>query len=351
MRKQSFSFAAALLAALLMLTALPALAQNTTFGLSADDFALWTSANAASAAETQMAFDFTLAFSASDAGVSSSANLNGTGALDTEAQAFQLAVTGTANADSVETPLNIEIRVVDGNFYLNATDPGTGQSTGWIGDSIASLSSMAGAASGLQVGGLPVDPNALNGTSSADMAALTAAFANIDASEFIAIARAADEKIGSVDVAHFVMDLSLDNLFQSSGMTQIMQAAMQSASASGSTGGMSAAQMTAMLPMLSTMMQDSTVTLEQYVALNSSLVERAVLTLNLNINAAALGQTSGGNGTVSLVFDVNLSNYGEPPNIQVPEGAQMGALASLGSSMGTNLVSPGPGQEIPKYSP
>src|SRR5690606_14024173 len=116
---------------LMMLVAVPfASAQDETFGLSAEDFALFTSQDFMSF--DSLSFDFSLNFAASGMpDDNATVSLTGSGLFgqdDAGMPAGSFNVSGAANASGDETPVDLQLVIVDGFIYFNM-----GDGSGWLG--------------------------------------------------------------------------------------------------------------------------------------------------------------------------------------------------------------------------
>jgi hypothetical protein len=312
-----------LIFAVLMMLAIiaPTFAQEETFGLSSDDYALFTSANGQSMTFNSIGFDFILDLNVAGVPESEVAiKLNGTGAVDTSAEAAQFTITGNANTGSGDTPVNIEIRIVDGNIYFDL-----GDGNGWMGmpldQAMESFTSGLGSA-------LPVDPAALaSGDLSSNPEAMQAmsgvmqALSTVNPADYIAISRGDDETVMDMNAAHFTVDLDVAKFLSSDAFTQLLTAGGQMAGSTDSTNGMDMSQMA---PMIGMMFQDTTLTFDQYVGSEDSMTHRGVLNFALNINPAMMGGSADSKPiNIGLTLDVNNISYDQPVSVEVPADAQM----------------------------
>ena len=293
---------------LLMLVVVPlTAAQDGMFGLSADDFALFTSQDF-SDFET-IGFDFSVAFAASGMpSDNASVSLSGSGLFgedDSGMPVGTLTVSGAANDGSDETPINVELVIVDGFIYFNM-----GDGSGWIGqpldEAMETFSSMAP---------LPVNPMDLaSGDMSENPEAMAAfgemmgAMSDMDPGQFINIARL-DDMSGQ---AHFQVNLDLATFFSSDAFTQLLGAA----------GTMSGEEsMGEMAPMVAMMLQDTSLTFDEFISLETNRVGQAVLDFAMSINPAMMGDAEADPINVSFNFDISNLQYDVPVNVTAPEGA------------------------------
>jgi hypothetical protein len=313
---------------LMMLLAIvaPTFAQEETFGLSGEDYALFTAANGQSMTFNSIGFDF--AFDMSVAGVPDTEvaiKLNGTGAVDTGAGAAQFTITGNANMGTGDTPVNIEIRLLDDILYMNL-----GDGNGWVGmpaeDAMNSFTSGLGSA-------LPVDPAALaSGDIMNDPATMQAmsgimeAFSSLNAADYVAISRGADETVMDMNAAHFTVNLDIAKFLSSESFTQLLTAGSEMAGGAEATGGMDMAQMA---PMLGMMFQDTTFAFDQYIGVDDSMTHRGVLNFALNINPAMMGGSADSKPiNIGLLLDVNNIAYDQPVSVEVPADVTMDSSGS-----------------------
>ncbi len=125
---KKFRLSAALMLLALVLALVPAtFAQDTTFGASQEDYDLWTAANSA-LTTSAASIDFTVTVAATGLGEGTddvTADITGTGAFDLsdmENPVVQLDLTGTTTEGTTETPVNMNLRIVDNVVYTNTGD-------------------------------------------------------------------------------------------------------------------------------------------------------------------------------------------------------------------------------------
>ena len=314
---KKFRLSIALLLLALVLAIVPAvLAQDTTLGASQGDYDLWTSANAASAAFSTVSYDFSAKLDVTgmqDSNVS--ADLKGTGVIDSKNEAFQLDVTGSVVQGKDTTPVNLGLRIVGGNIYFS-TD-----GTSWQGSKLDDAMKSFG--SGFAQGsGLPVNPADLqNGdlsslTSNPEAAAAMQALSQLKPEDFLSLVRADDGSTAQftlkVDVAKLLASPALAPLF--SGLASMGASSSGDATAP----AMTDAQMQQMQAMIGGMFSTAPVTLDQYVDTASQMVNRTVLAIGLPLDAMV-----GPGAAVNLNFDVNLSKYNEAVTVEAPANAVM----------------------------
>lgn len=310
----------------LLLGLVPAsLAQDMTFGLSQDDYNALTAANAASAAATSAQFTFTANLTASAEGESGVIGVNGTGAYDSSAGAFQLAINGQADMGdgTGAQPFNAELRFTNDSAYFQVPALLGPQ---WIVLSPDEASMMMEGFSS----SLPFDPEALasgdtsglEGMSGMDgMTEAMMALATLQPEEYISMTRNGDQFTTVIDVTGLV------------GSEEIQAAIRNSVAANAedlAESGMTEAEINQMLANLPTALQGTNVTLDQYVS--NGMISRTVFSMALNVDPAVMGEV-GDPVNLALTFDINLSGYNQPVSVAVPENAMpltelMGGAAS-----------------------
>lgn len=298
----------------LLLLVVPTLFAQETFGLSDEDFTLLTTANATSFGGDPLAYEFTANLSMNAMGSDGSANLSGSGVVggDETTPLFLLAVTGEFVDSGDTTPVNAELRLVGDTLYWS--EDGTSWQGGAVEDIVSQFSSMTSMMGG---GALPVNPDDL---ASGDLSGLAGmegfseamtALASLDPSEFVSMSR--DDADG---LAHFTVDLSLSDLLSSPALAPLFAMGMSG----GATGTeMTPEQIQQMTQGMAMMFSGATVTLEEYVDQETSLIQRAVLDINVPLSM----MTGSADAAVLFNFDINLSGYGDPVSVEAPEGATM----------------------------
>jgi len=314
MKKFRLSFALVILA--LVLAIVPAVLAQDTLGASQADFDAWTAANAATADITTVSYDFTTKLGVTGVGDSNvTADLSGTGVIDTENQAFQLDVTGNVVQGKDTTPVNLGIRIVDGNIYYSADGGDT-----WQGSKLDDAMSSFGTGFA-QGSGLPINPTDLqNGdlsslTSNPQAEAAMKALSELKPSDFLALSRA-----DSAGLANFTLKLDVAKLLASPALGPIFSslAAMGSSTSGSAAPAMTDAQMQQMQTMMGAMFSTATVTVDQSVDTDSNQIQSTKLAIALPLDSMV-----GPGAAVNLNFDVNLSKYGEAVTVEAPADAVM----------------------------
>jgi hypothetical protein len=301
---------------LALLAAVPfTLAQEETFGLSAEDFALFTSQNADSDA---LGFDFAVDLSVTGAPEGNVVvDLSGSGAFGMDAAGMPvgtLDLSGSADVGAGSQPFSLQVIMVDGIVYFNL-----GDGSGWMGQSLDS------AMSGLEdMMALPVDPAAL---ASGDMSALEDnpqamqalgevmnALSTFDPATLISIARLADMN----SQAHFQVNIDIMSFFASDAFNQMMTAVGEAS------GDESVAGMGMLIGML---LQDVRLTFDQFIGLEDSRVRQGVLDFGLTVDPSALGEEG---GPITVDFKLDVSNIDYNPSISVSAPADAFMLDNMG---------------------
>ena len=319
MKKFRLSFALLILA--LVLAVVPAvLAQDTTLGASQEDYDLWTSANADSAAISTVSYDFTAKLEVAGMGDSNiTADLKGTGVIDANKDnpAFQLDVTGKVIQGTDSTPVNLGIRIVDGNIYYS-TD-----GTAWQGSKLDDAMSSFG--SGFAQGsGLPINPTDLqNGdlssiTSNPQAEAAMKALSELKPEDFLSLTRA-----DAGGLAQFTLKLDVAKLLASPALAPLFSGLAAMGSSDSSAPAMTDAQMQQMQAMMGAMFSTATITVDQSVDTASNKIQNTVLAIALPLDTMV-----GPGAAVNLNFDINLSKYDEAVTVEAPANATMMDMSS-----------------------
>lgn len=301
----------------LFLLVVPTIFAQETFGLSDEDFTLFTTANATSAAAESLAYDFTASFALAGVGEDVSVDLSGSGVIGgtSDSPLFDLVVTGEIVADGETIPADLQVRLVGDTIYYNAGS--TGWQGGLVEDMLAQFGSMAS-----MMGGLPVDPTSLGSGDLSEIAGMEgigemmAGFDDFDPSAYIGISNLGDEG----GLTHFQADFDVAGFLGSDAMSSIMAMGMMGSMPEGVE--MPAEQMAQMGQMMAMMFSGATLTFDQWIDSATSLVNRAVLDINFPIPDMS-GAGTGAGGSILLNFDISLSGFGEPITVEAPEGAVM----------------------------
>lgn len=328
-------FVRILLLCLMLVAVIPAAAQDGVFGLSAEDVALLGQANTLSTNTGQFTFDYSVALTVDGAPVPVDITLGGVGVLDAVNEQLSITINGTAMAGPEATPLDAELRITGDNLYARATNPATGEDSGWFSLSLTDLQTSSidmdslgaqlgdafagGFAEGAGVNQADLDPEAFLG--------VLMSAATINPEEFISLSRGADEG----NLASFTVDISLSDLANAEGMDVV---AREFLNASGIAPGAGDAEIAAFNAILSTMLGDTTISLEQIIDLNTNLVNKGSIFLFSTIDPTDMGETG---SPVSVVFslEISLSNYDQPASVATPESAFEIPVSVLEDALGT----------------
>jgi hypothetical protein len=313
MKKFRLGFALVVLA--LVLAIVPAVLAQDTLGASQADYDAWTAANASIADISTVSYDFTTKLGVTGMGDTNvSADLKGTGVIDTENEAFQLDVTGSVVQGTDTTPVNLGVRIVDGNIYYS-TDGGETWQGSKLDDAMSSFGS--GFAQG---SGLPVNPTDLqNGdlsslTSNPEAEAVMKALSELKPSDFLALTRT-----DSGSTAQFTLKLDVAKLLASPALAPMFSGlAAMGSSGDSSAPAMTDAQMQQMQAMMGAMFSTATITVDQYVDTATSKLSRTTLDIGLPLDSMV-----GPGAAVNLNFDINLSKYDEAVSVEAPANAKM----------------------------
>ncbi|MAS37555.1 MAG: hypothetical protein CL610_26400 [Anaerolineaceae bacterium] len=301
MRYKSRSILFVALFAILMLTIPSALAQET-FGLSAEDFALFSSPNVDA---DSLGFDFAVDLNITGAPDESvTMALTGTGVIGMDAAGMPVAdvsVTGTSTEAGTSTPVDLQFRLVDGILYMNL-----GDGSGWIGQPADNM-----------MDSLPVDPTDLGSMSEdpeamAAMGEMMSALADMEVSQYITISRLDDMN----NQAHFQLNVDLSGFLSSDAFTQMMGAA------GSMTGDESMAGMGMMMAM---MFQNMTLSYDQFVDLADNRIRQGVVDFAMSVDPAMMGASDSDAEPVNIAFTLDVSNlqYDVPVSVTAPEDAMV----------------------------
>lgn len=267
------------------------------FGLSAEDAAVFAGANAASSDASSVGYSFVLAMTINDGTSDITMNVTGDGFVSDNG--FQLVLGGEGNLGGSVLPADAEIRVVDDTIYFRGTDPMSGEDSGWMsitGDDAELLLDALGEQ-------LPVNPDMFTGNADpAEMEGLgeaLTALMTIDPEEFIAFSRM-DDMDG---LAHFNINVDIAGFLQSDAFGALIDAAA-AMDESGQLSGVSGADIAGLVSV-------ANLTFDQFIDAESSIVEEAVLGLEL----AAAG------ASIDMTFDIDLFDYNGDFSVEAPADA------------------------------
>ncbi|HVU12557.1 MAG TPA: PPC domain-containing protein [Phototrophicaceae bacterium] len=276
-------------------------------GLSASDGKLLAAADGTAITSAAFQYEAHLTVSGFDP-FALQADLTGSGAFDHSASALDLSAKGNITVGTTQTiPVNSELRWLKDTLYLN---PGAGwQSMSGASDTLANLVSL--------YLGLDTDPAKLSQWDLSSMAGLTdviAALTSGDSSAFLTTQRLTDAN----GDAHFQSAVDLHALFQSESFVKAMIALANAQGTFMVTYDHD--QFKQVNQANSAMFANAKVTVDQYVGLSDSQLQRIVLTLDLPIDPTQ-GSFPDAAFKISASLDVTLSDLNQPQNITAPDGA------------------------------
>jgi hypothetical protein len=285
-------------------TVLPVAAQDT-FGLSEEDYTLFTSVNGMSAMAESYTFDLS-----AEASLGMLGGLSLTGSGVSSGGAFEFMVSGALNNGSEDMAAQLAVKVIDGSLYLSVDNGET-----WYG---GTLEEVTGAASGMTGG-------AAGDLASGDMSGLMEmpgvgdammGLGDLNAADYISIVRAGDS---------FTTSIALGDLLGSDAIAPLIGGAMMGGSGDMASDPEMQAQMNAMV---SSMFGEASVMIMQNVDSAAMMVQDTTLSIVLPLESMGIG-----NITLDLMID--LDNYGSAPAIAAP--ASFEPLADLMSGMGSMM--------------
>ena len=298
MKKFRLSVAFLLLA--LVLAAVPAFAQDSTFGASEEDYALWSAAGTALTAGTA-SFDFTAEFSSvtGDEETDQGATIEGSGVFDLtdpENPVLRLDATAEGMIDGEEQTRTLNLVILDGFAYSNTGD-GWEQRT--LEDALGNVSEEMGMP---EMGSMNPSDITKSPMSMFDDIEGADQFFSLERSDEDGLALLSFSVdipglISSPEVAGFVVGLL--------GM--------------GSAEDMSEENLAQMTQMFAMMFGEAELTFDEYIDPASQTVSRAVFEFSLPLEAM-MGTPGAG---IDLSFDANFTGHGEPVTVEAPEGATM----------------------------
>lgn len=303
-------------------------AQDETFGLSAEDNAVYNEAMTNSGSFTSLSYDFTLDLAVSGLGASSvSANLQGSGGISTEQGGFSMEVNGNLVNGADTQPAALGVILVDNMIYLRLGD----ESTQWQGGTVEQFTNQF-AAGFAQGSGMAVDPDIASGdvtgvqdalmSNPAAMQAL-AALSTLDVSKVVGRTRT-----DSGNIASFRTDVALGDLLASENFASVVGAFAGAGGADAAT--MTAAEMQQTSAMMASLFADAQISLTQNVDTTTNKVSSASLEMAIPLATMLTGGSVP--GALALTFTVDLSGYDEPIALTAPENVQMmPATAASGS--------------------
>jgi hypothetical protein len=288
-----------LIIGLLAILAPATLAQDVTYGLSEEDFALYTAALENSQNAGSYAFDYSGELNATSDGADLMAIYSGEGTFSDEG--FGLTIAGEFSADGDGGDYETELRFVDDTAYFNFGGM-------WISANQEDVEEFGEQAGGM----LPVNPaDTVASVTGGDMMAMMGAMENVDPEAFVSIVRSDD------GLAFFTTTLDLGAAAADPGVQELIVTLLSQAN-EGET--MSEAELAEMQEQLPVMLENSSVTIVHGINLDSNLVESFSLEIVMDIDPEAIGQ-AGSATNLTLTVDVGISGYGESFPVEVPADA------------------------------
>lgn len=286
-----------------------AAAQEQTFGLTPEEYAALTTANANTASSTSHDYSFDLTLDATATGTAANVAIQGSGSVS---DGFALNATGSIKAEGQTSPVAFSI-IFSGETLYISMDGGTT----WYSSTGEELAEMF---SGMAGGMLPFDPSALaTGDLSdlegqmGDMTGMMAGMENLDPSQFFSITAAPDG-----DTTVYTMTLDIGSLLGTPEMSTMLGMAM--AGSSGSMTGMptpSPEEAAMMGQMIGGMFSTATATVTQTVDTAAELINSTVVAVSIPLDAMG----TAGDG-ITLTFDLSLSNYGAGTPVVAPASSE-----------------------------
>ncbi|MFQ3566368.1 MAG: hypothetical protein SNJ59_05155 [Aggregatilineales bacterium] len=298
----------------LLALAIGAVAQNNSFELSEEDYALLDAANARSAAAASYRFEYAVSFAVAGFGEFLNIDADGAGVVvQDDSLDLQATLAGTVTGIESGT-FDLEVRLVDGQVFVDQFDPLLGERAGWR-RADSELQLIGEAISGIS--GVTFDITALENPEYP--------FSTIDPSAFVTIARLDDSIENGASLAHFRATLSINDLLNN---PETIYALLGTASLSSAE---SQAQAQLIAQIFSMLVPASDVTFDQYINLETGFIERAALSILLEVDPAILeGELaqlemaepfpSGEMVTLTLSIEVRLSDYNAPLRVEIPAG-------------------------------
>ncbi len=296
------TFAFALMVFILVL-APAAFAQEPTFGLSAEDYTLWTTANATSAAFDSVTVDFSVSLNVpgqGDAGVT--ASLTGSSVIGglSGSPIFQMDVVGEIAQGTEIQPVDFKVILIENFLYYDL-----GDGNGWLQTTADELTSAFASGLGpdvagiLPLGGMMGGDDAAAGAGMPDLGAL---MGGIDPNGFVAITRT-----DSGDLAQFSADLNVAEALRQTGLAGMLGGAVLGG---GADTEMSAEQAQQMEGFMMQMLAPVKLNISQFVDPATSLVEQTVIDFSFEM---------GPETAIVINFDIDVTSYNEPVTVTAPE--------------------------------
>ncbi len=286
---------------------------NTTFGLSDDDYRLLDSAisNTTEASSFTFTYDVSLSITDPDNG-DQSLDTAGNGTATGE-DSPKLAVTSSGTSNNLgDLPANFnrEVRYVDGIGYDDLIDLDNGDERGWYGRPIDDLSSVSTLAN------IVIDGSAFGSTSLSDLVSLGDALKNLDISPYVTFSREADTTVKGQTLARFYGTLDTDRFFESEEFARKL---IEILTEQGQDPGIADDQIPAAAILIGSMFRGSALTVDLYVS-EDEQITRINADMIFAIDPTKLG-SDGSATSAHLTVDLNLNGLNEDYPVEAPADA------------------------------
>jgi hypothetical protein len=298
--------------------AVPAAAQDQTFGLSAEDFALF------SAAQTSITDDMAYTYISTFSVVQGSEQVMGwdvSGSGLFGPSGFSMINSGTISSGTQTQDAPLWLTVVGDSLYVSI------DGEQWTGGTVEELTSQLGSAlgpmMGMGMGGSGATTEDMTSQLMMQPGVMEAmmGLSSIDPESFISITRNEDFN----NQASFSTVINLGDLASNEALAPLLGGFMGGAMGSGSTD-MTDEQAAQMGAMVAGMLQNSTVTIDQFINIDTQMVESAQVTISLDIQGMA---------TINLQLGVELASAdGDVPEAPAEFAPFSESLGSLTGMMG-----------------
>ncbi len=334
-------------AALCLTPAIGSLAQGMTCTLAAADCTTLATADANAAKESSFAFEFE--FKADIKGDSpTSGDSTGTGqfgiapntsATDPTALAngiqLQFDAKGSGSGGGSSGSGAVSLVISKGVLYFKTDQQD------WQGINLADAiklgqAQMAGGAGGFGASAGAASAGAAQMAqmfSDPDMMSALSSISNIKG--FITLEKTSNSpQLEGQNMSEFVETISPAALLSSPDFATALKTifaavAKANPSAGAAAGGMNPDQLTAMMPIVSSMIGDTNLKITRWVGQTDNMYHALGLDLNLNINPGAFGGGSAAPTTGTVHFLIKLTKVGQPVTVAAPTGAKMIDLSAM----------------------
>lgn len=234
------------------------------------------------------------------------------------------AMTGTAKNDLGKTVnVSIDLREVDGVFYMKVDSLDTGETQGW--QKIDLLQFMKDSTG--------IDLNQLSTPEQGTLTEALGSMTDLGLGKYTTVTLVGEDAVGGVATKHFLLNVDLMAFLQSADFAQYLTSSMQAGmdSGLGQNSGVDPGQMQLIVPMLKMLFPMIFPKLElrvdQYVGIDDGRLRRSVTAFDMEMNLSSLSMLTGDSAalaepiTVSLFLDTKYRDFGKPFEIEVPEDA------------------------------